>query len=81
VGKYRELLTQSEHVGVRGVDLAIADAAVHLRARHALRTSDAIILATGLVCGADCVVTNDAAWKRVDELRVVLIDDLITTGE
>lgn len=58
------------------VDIEIAEVAARLRARHGLRTPDAIICATGLVEEADVVVGNDSLWKRVDEIRYVHLDDI-----
>ena len=57
--------------------LAIADQAARLRAMHRLQTPDAIQAATALAAGASGLVTNDAAFRRVPELDVLLVDDLL----
>jgi len=74
--KYRECLTNSEGFSIYPLNLTVADGAVELRARYGLRTPDAIQLSTAKVCGADYVLTNDRAWKKVPELNVVLVDEL-----
>lgn len=50
--------------------------AAELRARYALRTPDAIMVATAVESGATLAVTNDDAWKRVKEVDVLLLRDL-----
>ena len=57
--------------------LAIADQAARLRAMHQLQTPDAIQAATALAADARGLITNDAAFKRVPELDVLLLDDLL----
>lgn len=57
--KYRDYLTNSANLSVYPLSLQVADEAVRLRAKHDLRTPDAIQLATACVCGADAVLTND----------------------
>ncbi|HTY50959.1 MAG TPA: hypothetical protein VMB48_14815 [Steroidobacteraceae bacterium] len=51
-------------------------AAAVLRAKHRLRTPDAIQLATGLRAGATLAVINDAAWRRVAGIDVLLLSKL-----
>lgn len=55
--------------------LEIADRAAELRARHNLRTPDAIQAATALDARATGFVANDQAFRRVDGLEVFLFDD------
>jgi len=50
--------------------------AAEIRARHGLRTPDAIMLATALQSGATLAVTNDSAWRRVEALEILLLRDL-----
>lgn len=53
----------------------LLDAAT-LRARHRLRTPDAIQLATAIRAGATLAVTNDAAWRAVSEIDVLLLTEM-----
>lgn len=76
VAKYREFLTNSENLSVHPISMAVADAAVGFRAKHGFRTPDALQLAVAELCGADYVVTNDASWKKVTSLNVVLVSEL-----
>lgn len=62
------------------VSLPIADEAAHLRARYRLRTPDAIQMATALSAEATGFVANDAAFRRVTEIDVLLLDDLATAA-
>jgi predicted nucleic acid-binding protein len=57
--------------------LAIADRAARLRADYRLRTPDALQAATALSAGAKGLIANDAALKRIAELEVLLLDELL----
>ncbi|MGI8550655.1 MAG: type II toxin-antitoxin system VapC family toxin [Dehalococcoidia bacterium] len=73
---YRLVLTGSRHFTLLPIDSIIAERAARLRARHRLRTPDAMQLATALSVGCEAFLTNDATLRRVSELRVILIDEL-----
>lgn len=75
--KYREFLTNSENLTLHPMNLAVADAAIRYRAAHGLRTPDALQLAVAEVCGADYIITNDEAWKKVPNANVVLVRELV----
>jgi predicted nucleic acid-binding protein len=75
-GEYRALLIGSRNLSLLPIDEAVADEAATLRARHGLRTPDAIQLAAALIFGCEAFLTNDRGLRRVDEIRVLLLDDL-----
>lgn len=66
--KYAELFTNTEGVFLLEVSVSIASRAARLRARHGLRTPDAIHLATALEAAASAFVTTDRRLARVREL-------------
>ena len=72
---YELLLDQFPNLELVPVDRAILIEAAGLRARHRLKTPDAILLATGLLHGATAAVTNDAGWRSVGGLEIVLLSD------
>jgi predicted nucleic acid-binding protein len=56
---------------------SILRAAARLRAATvSLRTPDAIHAATARSCGCTLVLTNDAGFRRIRDLPIVLLDDL-----
>ncbi len=55
----------------------IADTAAELRARFRLRTPDALQLATAIETGCGAFLTNDHASRRVTDIRVLILDDLV----
>jgi predicted nucleic acid-binding protein len=57
--------------------LGIADHAARARAGYRLRTLDAIQLATALTREATGFITNDKIFRRVTDLEVLLLDDVI----
>jgi predicted nucleic acid-binding protein len=76
VRKYRDYLSNSENISLFPLDMNIADHVVDLRARYQFKTPDAIQLGTALACGADYIITNDKAWQRFEEIKVVLVEQL-----
>jgi predicted nucleic acid-binding protein len=70
--RYRDLLLAFPNLEFLPYDAHAASISADLRARYALRTPDAVHLATAIVAGADAFVTNDAALRRVREIRVKL---------
>jgi predicted nucleic acid-binding protein len=76
VRKYRDYLTNSENISLFPLDMNIADQAVRLRAQYQYKTPDAIQLGTAVACGADYIITNDAAWQQFLEVKVLLVADL-----
>jgi predicted nucleic acid-binding protein len=76
VRKYRDYLSNSDNLSLFPLDMNIADHVVDLRARYQFKTPDAIQLGTALACGADYIITNDRAWQRFEEIKIVLVEKL-----
>ena len=76
VRKYRDYLTNSENISLFPLDIGIADHVVEMRAKYQFKTPDAIQLGTAVACGADYIITNDKAWERLEEIKVILVADL-----
>jgi predicted nucleic acid-binding protein len=58
-------------------DLQIADTAAQLRARHRLRTPDAIIAATAASAGVTALITNDPVFERIEAFQTLVLDRLL----
>ena len=58
-------------------DLEIAALAAQLRALHRLRTPDALQAATALRSGVRGFISNDKAFRRVEGLETLLLDELL----
>lgn len=70
---------------LRSVDFLVAAEAARMRAESSLRLPDAIVLATGILAGATCFVTNDrrmaaAAPALAPGLQVCLLSDHLPTA-
>lgn len=76
VRKYRDYLTNSDNISLFPLDIDIADYVVDMRAKYHFKTPDAIQLGTAVACGADYIITNDKAWQKFEEVKVLLIRDL-----
>jgi len=74
--RYIGLLVGYPHLEWIAPDLAIADLAAQIRARYRLRTPDALQAATAMLAGATLFVTNDRAFRKVENLTTLMLDDL-----
>jgi predicted nucleic acid-binding protein len=48
-----------------------------IRAEHNLRTPDAIQVATAAVSGATALISNDAIFRRIELLDILLLDEML----
>jgi predicted nucleic acid-binding protein len=74
--EYRDLLLGSSNLHTLEISAAVAELAATLRARHRLRTPDALQVAAALDVGCEAFLCNDAGLRRVTELRVLILDEL-----
>lgn len=75
------LLSTYPHLEWLPLTLTLADRAAHLRADHNLRTPDAIQAATALVEKATGFISNDYAFRKIEELDVLILDELLESGQ
>ncbi len=64
------------HLQLAPVTRGVLVRAAEIRARYGLRAPDAIMVATAVESGATLAVTNDDAWRKVEELEVMVLRDL-----
>jgi len=76
VQQFRNAITAGINTLYVGVD-AVAESAAELRARYNLSLTDAFPIAAALAAGCDAFLTNGAALKRVSELRVLVLEELM----
>lgn len=74
--EYREMLLNTAHISTLSVSSVIADRAASLRVQYGLRTADALHVATALVSGCNAFLTNDFGLKRVQDVRILVLDEL-----
>lgn len=78
---YREMLTTFPNLQLIDLDPELADRASDLRAKYNLKTPDAIQIAATLQAGGTAFITNDPVFKRVTEVEVLVIDEVIAEEE
>lgn len=79
VAEYRRILTATELL-VEPVTRRVLDQAAQLRAtHHALRTPDAIHLATAVVTGCDTFLSNDRRLQHVSPLPITILEDVLAS--
>jgi predicted nucleic acid-binding protein len=74
---YEVLLGYFPNLELQSISREILMEAASLRARHRLRTPDAIQIATGIRYGATLAVTNNDAWRNLPLIDTVVLSDLI----
>jgi predicted nucleic acid-binding protein len=72
---YLQLLTREDVVFV-GSNLSIAQAAAQVRSHYQFQLADSFQIATALESGCDAFLTNDKQLKRMDGLKIIVIDEL-----
>jgi predicted nucleic acid-binding protein len=69
--RYREMFSSFPNLSVRPVDDQVAEIAADLRAAYAIRTPDALHLATALHAKADGFVSEDRGLLRISAARIL----------
>ncbi|MBW4613738.1 MAG: PIN domain-containing protein [Desmonostoc vinosum HA7617-LM4] len=67
---------QQEQVVFVEINAAIAREAAKIRVRYNLQLPDALQVAAAIIAGCEAFLTNDAAFKRVTELRILVVGEL-----
>ena len=80
--QYRDLMLGSTSLRLYPLDERVAEEAANLRAKYdgngfKIKTPDAIQIATGLLNGADVFLTNDSALKKIREIKVMILDEMV----
>ena len=76
--EYELLLSYFPNLELEPVTREILLEAAALRARYRLRSPDAILLATGIHCGATAALTNDDGWRvsAPSGIKTILLTEL-----
>lgn len=75
--RYKLLFETFPNLQVSPLNEYIADIASSLRAHYDINTPDAIQVATSLEQKADIFITNDATLKKISEIKVLLLSEMI----
>ncbi len=77
VCKYEDLLTNSKGLILTDMDKNIAVESAKLRVKYRIKIPDAIQITSGLVNGAKAFITNDSNLKKIKEIKVIVLEDII----
>jgi len=75
--RYKLLFETFPNLQVKSLDENIADIASSLRANYNINVPDAIQIANSLEAKADIFITNDATLKKITEIKVLLLDEML----
>jgi predicted nucleic acid-binding protein len=76
--RYNDILLSSPNISTTPVTPVIAQLAAELRAEYALKTADAVQLATAVSHGAAAFLTNDRDFRDVPGIKIIRLLDLKT---
>lgn len=79
VKDYKDLLLTFPNFKIFDLDMKISDIASDIRAKYGIKTPDAIQIATTIYGGSKSFITNDESLKKVEEVRVLLLDEIVKT--
>ncbi len=74
--QYEDILLNTDGLNTISLSPEIAEIAAQLRARHNLRTPDAVQIATAISAGATYFLTNDSALPDLPGLKMLVLDNL-----
>jgi predicted nucleic acid-binding protein len=75
---FRTVLKHTPDVKMLPITRSVLEAAANFRATLGLKTPDAIHVASALLNGSMLFVTNDSAFRRVPDLNVTVLSELVT---
>jgi len=75
--KYRDILLYAEGLTTFEIFHEVSELSSKLRAKYSIRNPDAIQIAVGIIYGADAFLTNDSSLKKVNDIRVVILEDFL----
>jgi predicted nucleic acid-binding protein len=74
---YLAFLSTFPNLQLKSISYSISLRAAKIRAKHGLKTPDAIFLATAIEEGAEVFVTNDLRMKKVRGIEIILLDEFV----
>ena len=75
--RYKLLFETFPNLQVKPLNENVADIASTLRANYNINTPDAIQVATSLEAKADIFITNDKTLKKISEIKVLLLSEML----
>lgn len=75
--EFTAAIVNGENTFFQPIDAAAGQTVAEMRGKYNLKLPDALQIATAIVAGCDVFLTNDAALKRVQEIVIVIISDLV----
>lgn len=75
--RYRAILLNTDGLATFEILHEVSELASKFRAKYAVRTPDALQIATGVLYGATSFLTNDPDLKKVTDIKVIVLDDFL----
>ena len=75
--EFSAAIANGENTIFQTIDAAVGQKTAEMRVKCSLKLPDALQIGTAIVAGCDVFLTNDAGLKRVQKLRIVMIEDIV----
>lgn len=81
VNEYKFLLNTFPNLVIGAVDEDVIDLAASFKAKYSFDTTSSIQLATAKLYDASCFMTNNQELKKIQEIKVIIISDILTSRQ
>ena len=75
--EFVDFLLRRQSIKMIEIDTEIGLLSARLRAKYNLKLLDALQVATAIRSGCEALLTNDDQFRRVSELRVLMVEDFV----
>jgi predicted nucleic acid-binding protein len=72
-----DFMLRRQSIKMIEIDTGIGLLSARLRAKYNLKLLDALQVATAIRSGCEALLTNDDQFRRVSELRVLMVEDFV----
>lgn len=76
VDTYRHWIVNAEDTEFWRIGAEEAELSARLRSQYNLRLADALQVATAILAGCQALLTNDDTFKRITEIRPIVLSDV-----
>lgn len=77
IQKFRRVILRGGGVKFYGINAKVGELAGELRAKYNFQIPDALQISLAILSGCDVFLTNDLQLKRVSEISLICLDDLL----
>ena len=77
VNRYLAFISAFPNLELRNIDYSVSLKAAKIRAKHGLKTPDALFIATAIEESAQAFLTNDIKLKKVEGIEIIILEEYV----